>query len=162
MGWQQPQPEQVRAALDWLRGQDPRLSLEALAYQLRGAGYGAQEVAAAIASRRAELDAAIPAGSDLRRRAAAILIVAFVATWGVLSWFLVNPRESYYKFGSAAAMVLALLLGFFGLISLLGISQSGRLRRGAEGALVAVLTIPFVLLVIVAGLCVVTTNGLNI
>jgi len=162
MGWQQPQPEQVQAALDWLRGQDPRLSLDALARSLRGAGYGAQEVAAAIEIRQAELDAALPAGSDLRRRAAAILIVAFFGTWAVMSVILIRPVDSYWHAGGAAALILGALLGGVLLLSLLGVLSSGRLRRGLEGALVAVLTIPFVFLVIIAGLCVVTTNGLTI
>ena len=164
MGWPQPDAEQVAMALAWLRDQDPRLSLRALAGSLRGAGYSADAVSAAVAARQADLDAALPPGTDRRRRAAALLIVAFFGTWAALSILLVQPHPSSgsYGFGPLAAMVLGGILAPILFVSLLGVAASGRLRRGVAGAMVVVLVVPFILLVIVAGLCVVSTNGLAI
>jgi hypothetical protein len=164
MGWPQPDAEQVATALAWLRDQDPRLSLQVLAGSLRGAGYGADVVGAAVAARQADLDAALPPGSDQRRTAAALLIVAFFGTWAALSFLLMQPHANggSYGFGQAAAMVLGVILALILLVSLIGVAASGRLRRGVAGAMAVVLAVPFILLVIVAGLCVVSTNGLTI
>ena len=97
MGWPQPDPEAVETALGWLREQDPRLTLDALGEQLREAGYGEPEITAAVAARQAELDAALPPGSDLRGGAAAILVVTFLAVWGSISLALVvgHVRTQY-------------------------------------------------------------------
>ena len=160
MGWPQPQPDVVQAALAWLREQDPRLSLDALAGQLRAAGYGELEVNAAIQARQAELDAALPPGSDLRRRASTVLIVAFLGTWLVITIASLVGAASNDMYGVLwiYAGILAFLLLVILLPSLAIVRGSGRLRRGSYGALAAVLAIPFVLLVIVAGTCVAFTN----
>ena len=160
MGWPQPQPEAVQAALNWLREQDPRLSLDALAGQLRAAGYGNLEVDAAIRARQAELDAALPPGTDLRRRAATVLIIAFLGTWLVITIAsLVRAANSdMYNAQWIYAGILAFLLLVILLPALAVVRGSGRLRRGSYGALAAVLAIPFVLLVVVAGSCVALTN----
>jgi hypothetical protein len=160
MGWPQPQPEAVQSALDWLRAQDPRLSLDVLAGQLRAAGYGNLEVEAAIRARQAELDAALPPGTDLRRRAATVLIVAFFGTWLVITVATLVRAVSNDMY--SAQWIYAGILAFMLLIILVPtlalVGRSGRLRRGSYGALAAVLAIPFVLLVIVAGTCVAFTN----
>ena len=96
-------------------------------------------------------------------RAAAILVVAFLGTFGVMAFLLLRPDELHSPgMGQLSAMILGVLLAVVGGLSLLGIGVSGRLKRGVQGALVAVLAVPFVFLVIIAGLCVVTTNGLSI
>ena len=160
MSWPQPQPEAVQAALAWLREQDPRLSLDALAGQLRAAGYGDPEVSAAIQARQAELDAALPPGSDLRRRASTILIVAFLGAWLVITIASLVGKASSYMYGAQwiSAAILGFLLFVILVPSLALVRRSGSLRRGSYGALAAVLAIPFVLLVIVAGSCVALTN----
>jgi len=160
MGWPQPQPEAVQAALAWLREQDPRLSLDALTGQLRAAGYGELEVRAAIQARQAELDAALPPGSDLRRRASTILIVAFLGTWLVITIASIVGKADSYMYGAQwiSAGVLAFLLLIILVPSLALVQRSGRLKRGSYGALAAVLAIPFVFLVIVAGTCVALTD----
>jgi hypothetical protein len=159
-----PRPEAVDSAAAWLTEHRATYGTGPLNAQLREGGYSDAEVEAAWARVLGEgaTTAAAPPRGDLRARAASITIVSFLGTFAVLSYFLLNPRVDYASYGSAAVMVLGALLVPIGLLSLLGIANSGRLKRGAEGALVAVLAIPFVMLVIVAGLCVVTTNGLNI
>ncbi len=164
MAWPQPQPEAVQAALDWLRAQDPRLSLDALAGRLRAAGYGNLEVDAAIRARQAELDAALPPGTDLRVRAAAILSIAFLGAWGIISLALVVGQpfaDSGSMFSGTeglSALILGVLLLPVLLIGLAVVRYSGRLRRGSVGAMAWILALPFIYLVIVAGTCVATTQ----
>jgi hypothetical protein len=163
MGWTQPDPEAVETALAWLRGQDPRLTWDALRKQLREAGYGEPEVNAAVAARQAELDAALPPGSDLRGRAAAILVVTFLTVWAGISIALVTGPPNQYLYGAegfSVAILGALLLPML-LVGLALVKVSGRLKRGAAGAMVVVLIVPFIYLVIVAGLCVATTQPFN-
>jgi hypothetical protein len=156
MGWAQPDPGAVETALAWLREQDPRLTLDALGKQLREAGYAEQVVRAAVAARQAELDAALPPGSDLRGRAAAILVVSFLAAWGIISLALVTgtPVQGGYSSEVLGAVILGAVLVPMLLVGLLLIRESGRLKRGVAGAMVMVLIVPFIYLVIVAGLCV--------
>jgi hypothetical protein len=160
MGWPQPQPEAVEAALAWLRQQDPRLSLDSLARQLREAGYGDAEVTAAIAARQAELDAALPPGSDARPRAALILVATYAIAFAVVAGALVTGSSNSTMYGAEgiAALILAGVLLPVLLLGLLAIGMSGRLRRGTEGAMAAVLILPFLYLVVIAGVCVLTTQ----
>jgi hypothetical protein len=156
MGWQQPDPGDVETALAWLREQDPRLTLDALGKQLRKAGYAEPEVTAAVAARRAELDAALPPGSDLRGRAAAVLVVTFFAVWGLIALALVTGTSQGYFSGSGGggALILGAVLLPMLLLGLVIVGASGRLKRGVAGAMVMVLIVPFVYLAVVAGLCV--------
>jgi hypothetical protein len=164
MGWPQPHPEAVQAALNWLREQDPRLSLDALAGQLRAAGYGNLDVETAIRTRQAELDAALPAGTDLRGRATAILTVAFLGVWGVISLALVvgqpfaDDGSMFRGTEGLSAVILGVLLLPVLLIGLAVVRSSGPLRRGSVGAMAWILALPFIYLVIVAGTCVATTQ----
>jgi hypothetical protein len=157
MSWPQPQPEAVEAALAWLRAQDPRHSLDALARQLRDAGYGSLEVDAAIARRQAELDAALPPGTDKRRLAATVLLVAFVGGWAAVTLLLVAGGPYTYMMkgteGIASLILAALLLPAL-LLGLAAVRLSGRLRRGVEGAMAWVLVLPVIYLVVLGGTCV--------
>jgi hypothetical protein len=149
-GWNQARPDAVSGAASWLRAYGATYTREVLDEHLRQAGYRDVEIEAAWVQFTA------PAGRDLRPRAAGYLLVGFVATWGLLAFLLVRDDHGY---GALAAMILAgVLLPILGL-SLVGVGMSDRLRRGVEGALAAILTLPFVLLVIVAGLCVATTGN---
>jgi len=159
-----PRPEAVEAAVAWLRERGDTFTPEALERGLRYGGYTEGEIEAAFKQLASPGGAEpTPVGNDLRARAAVILVVGFLATWGLMSLLLARPNTyGGMDYGPIAAVILAIVLGLFGLISLIAIAVNTRLRRGAEGALVAVLTIPFILLFIIAGLCVVTTNGLNV
>ena len=156
MGWTQPDPEAVETALAWLRGQDPRLTWDALRKQLREAGYGEPEVNAAVAARQAELDAALPPGSDLRGRAAAVLVITFLAAWGIITLALVTgtPEQYLYNSEGIGALILGAALLPMLLVGLVIVRASGRLKRGVAGAMVMVLIVPFIYLVVVAGMCV--------
>jgi hypothetical protein len=100
-----------------------------------------------------------PARRDFRAIAAAIVIVGFLGIWAYVSIPLLLPSGDQRSFiGGTGAAILGMLLGLIGLTTLFFIIDSERLRRGTTGALVAFLTVPFILLFVVAGLCVVTTG----
>jgi hypothetical protein len=113
-------------------------------------------------AQESESGPAAGSGRDLRRRAATILILGTLATWAlvvVFFWiFGSQPERSSYESaswlvvlgGGAIGVCLLVVL----MVSLLAVGLSDRLRRGAEGALVAILAVPFILIVILAGLCV--------
>jgi hypothetical protein len=155
-----PRPEAVETAAEWLRMQGTRYAPEALRERLRAQGYTDAEVAAAEA--RAAPPPEEPARRDLRLPAAVIVIAVFVGTWALIAIPLLNVSKDGMSssFAGTAAGILAFLLGIVGLPTLIIIADSDRLRRGTVGALVVVLTIPFLLLVVVGGLCVATTRGL--
>ncbi len=152
----QPRPEAVDAAIAWLRGHQATFTRDALASGLRDAGYSEAEIAAAF--ERAAIE---PAPRDLRSRAAAILIVAFLGTWLVLVLRMIAMAGTGGFVGMAAVILGAILL-VIGAISFAGIESSSRLRKGSTGMLIGILAVPFVLLVIVAGLCVATTGPLGL
>jgi hypothetical protein len=56
-------------------------------------------------------------------------------------------------------VILGTILLIIGAISFVAIESSSRLRKGSTGMLVGILAVPFILLVIVAGLCVATTTA---
>jgi hypothetical protein len=155
----EPRPEAVEAALAWLRGHEATFTRDALASGLRDAGYSEAEIAAAFG--RLDREALEPAPRDLRSRAAAILVVAFLGTWLVLVLRMIAVAGTG-GFVPVAAVILGTILLVIGAISFVGIESSSRLRTGTTGVLVAILAIPFVLLVIVAGLCVATTGPLGL
>ena len=94
----------------------------------------------------------------MRGRAAAILVVTFLAAWGIISLALVTGEPIVYDAGGTAAFILGAALLPMLLLGLAIIKVSGRLKRGAAGAMAVVLVVPFIYLVIVAGACVVTTQ----
>ena len=159
MSGSEPRPEAVEAALDWLRGHRATFTRDALASGLRDAGYSEAEIAAAFG--RLDREAIEPATQDLRSRAAAILVVGFLGTWLVLVLRMIAIAGTGGWVGTAAVILGAILL-VIGAISFVGIESSSRLRKGTTGALVAILAVPFVLLVIVAGLCVATTGPIGL
>jgi hypothetical protein len=160
MDWPQPRPEAVETALTWLREQDPRLSPEALAARLRSQGYTESEVSEAIRVRRSELEAGVPPARDLRRPATAVLVTTFLATWGVITLgLLARPSSSgLYGLEGVAALILGALLLPMLVVGLALIRNNRRLQRGVMGAMALVLAVPFIYLVVVAGVCVATTN----
>ena len=99
-------PEAVVQAATWILDTKGRYTREALTERLAGAGYTEAEIAAAhdeAARRMLE-----PVPTDLRRRAALILVAAYVGTWLVLTLVLIQPTDSGGAgYGTLAAMVLA-------------------------------------------------------
>jgi hypothetical protein len=155
----EPRPEAVEAATSWLREHQATLTEDALTAGLREAGYSEAEIAAAFG--RLDREAIEPAPRDLRARAAVILVLGFLGTWLVLVLRMIAIAGTGGWVGTAAVILGAILL-VIGAISFAAIESSSRLRKGTTGALVAILAVPFVLLVIVAGLCVATTGPIGL
>jgi hypothetical protein len=154
-----PDPQAVERALAYLREHGRAYTREALGASLQEQGFSGRDVEAAWARYRAEQAEPRGAGRDLRGRASIILLVAFVGTWAVLSLpMLTGSSLSSYGAGTVATAILTFLLGVVLVASLSAVRRSRRLERGVEGALVAILAVPFVLLFVVAGLCVATVN----
>lgn len=134
-----------------------RFTEAALAAAAQSSGYTPDEIATAIASvakRRADEAAAKPVKARARR----YVLAAYGITFVVFAFALLRPTPP--GFGPVALGIL----GFTMLIALLlGLAWVGGRRPSAEhaeGALGVMLAVPFVLLIVVAGLCVVTTGSL--
>jgi len=152
----------VKAATAWLLAHQDRYTEAALFEELRTSGYSDEEITAI----RAEAQRLAPPPPvddtqyrDYRAIAAIILIVAFLGVWALVTipWML-PPAGNTYGMSQVVGGILAFALGLIALPTLIVIIDSKRLRRGTLGALVAFLTVPFILLFVVAGLCVVTTG----
>ncbi len=150
-------PEAVSSGAEWLDKRREVYSRAVLSSDLRAAGYSDAEVEAAweLADQRRAAESVDH--QDLRTRAALITTAAFLGVWAVLSLWLMADKGSGY--GALLAVILAACLFVVLLASLIGIAVSERLRQGAEGAMVAVLVVPFIMLFILAGLCVSATRG---
>ena len=154
-----PRREAIDRATEWLVANGTRYTAEALHHRLRESGdFTDAEIAAAEARAARALESADgPPPTDLRGRAGAIVVAAYVLVWAGLAWALVAGPAST-SFGSIAAGILAVALAPIGLVSYFVIDANDGLRRGATTAFTLALAIPFVLLVGIAGTCVVTTG----
>lgn len=132
----------------------------ALAHAAEAAGYGPEEIAAAaqaVARRRADEAAAKPVKARARR----YILAAYGITFLLFAIAFLRPTatQSPYVGGSlllgilAFAMLIALLLGF------VWVAARRPSAERAEGALGVMLAVPFVLLILVAGLCLATTSS---
>ncbi len=139
----------------YVRDQRDRYTHDAIADQLRIAGYAESVVAEAML----EFDRPEGAASnrDLRNRATAILVVTFLGTWLILTLLLLG-RDDMYGVGQIASMILGVLLGIVLLLSLAYVRGHRKLAAGVEGALVSALTVPFIFWFAITGLCVATVN----
>jgi hypothetical protein len=152
----------VKAATAWLLANRDRYTEAALLDELRTSGYSEEEITAI----RSEAQRLAPPPRvdetpyrDYRAIAAVILIVAFLGVWALVTipWML-PPEGNTIGMAQLVGGILAFALGLIALPTLIVIIDSKRLRRGTIGALVAFLTVPFILLFIVAGVCVMTTG----
>jgi hypothetical protein len=153
----------IKEAAAWLLANRDRYTEQALVEELRGSGYTEEEIAGirAEAARLAPPPAPEePGRRDYRAIAAVIVIVSFLGVWAFLSipWLFPGPDAPYFPGGTGAA-ILGTILALGAALVLYTIFDSERLRRGSAGTLVAFLTFPFILLFVVAGLCVVTTGA---
>jgi hypothetical protein len=148
---------------DYLWSNRDRFTEAALATAAEGAGYGSDEIAAAagaVARRRADEAAARP----IKARARRSVLLAYGITWLVFAFLFLRPEADsvgYYRgVGPFALGILAVVLFLTLLLALAWIATQRPSADRAESALSIMLSVPFVLLVIVAGLCVTTTQSL--
>jgi hypothetical protein len=138
------------ALVDYLRANRGWVTDEALAEAARRAGHTSEAIAQAMAQIRAA-DISVPA----RTRARAVVVVAYLLTYGVLVVAMFSAaRTSYIDAAGLGTFFLSITLGIALLISLVLV---GRSRAGGTNMVLAVTSIvvlPMIMLVVIAGLCV--------
>jgi hypothetical protein len=131
-------------------GRYTRFALEQAA---RAAGYSDNDIAAAWSRIDMEEGGKAPAG-----RAAAVarsvILVLYVATFAI---FVGGSDMSQRTYGVGVA-ILAVTLVVTGIISLLVVGRAKVVSRNPSAAIAGLLALPFILLFIVAGLCIATTG----
>ena len=131
----------------WYRANGARYTQEALARVARDAGYTEAEIEAAVARGG---DAVL--GRSTRTRAAWVLAGLYLATFLLL----VLPTTMGTQTYGVGPIILALLLGLIGLVFFLRIRRGRSIPEATLAGFTSLLAVPVVLLLIVAGICVVT------
>ena len=154
----------MEAAAAFVVNNRQRYTPDALRARLREFGYAEAVIDAAFRAERAERREAEragqerPAGSrDLRGRAATIVIAVAVAAWVVVALISAKPLPpgSNLDFGPLILSIMAVVLGLVVLVSLLVVGLSKKLRRGADGLLVAAVVLPVIVVLGIGGTCLV-------
>lgn len=160
--WSGVVEDRVERLSAWLAEHSETYTPEALRTAAEDGGFTGDEIDAAVESaerRRDNLRAAGP----LRTRARVIVLGAYVLVYAGLAWALLSaPNLDDYGSGEIALVVLTIVLGVSLLTSLAWVGRRGRAPARLEGALVAILVLPLILLGAVAGLCVVTTQPFGV
>jgi hypothetical protein len=125
----------------------------ALDQAARAAGYSDNDIAAAWSRIDMEEGGKAPAG----RSAAIARIVILVLYLATFVLFVAGSDMSQRTYGVGVA-ILAVTLLIVGGVSLLIVGRSKVVSRNLPAAVTSLLALPFILLVIVAGLCVATTG----
>jgi hypothetical protein len=131
-------------------GRYTRFALEQAA---RAAGYSDNDIAAAWTLIDMEDGGKAPA-ARFAAIAKAIVVVLYLATFAL---FVAGSDMSARTYG-VGVPILAVVLLIAGGISLLIVSRSKVVSRNPLAALATLLAVPFIFLVVVAGLCVATTG----
>lgn len=144
-GWGYPAMSDARLLELYFDANWDRFTEESLRAQALQAGYSADVVESAIARPRGGAVAA-PVQATARR----ILVIAYLGTWAWLTFSMALNSSSAAGIGAA---VLSFTLIVAGLLSRWWVRSSGRRITVAGSGLVMLLSLPFVLLVLVAGAC---------
>ena len=157
-GWAGATEDRVDRLSAYFVEQGDRYTVEALRTAAADAGFTPEEIEAAaalVATRRQNAEAARP----LRTRARWIVLVAYGLVYAALAVALLQaPNLDNYGMGEFSLIVLTFLLGIALLISIVWVNRRGRSPARLEGAMLAMLVLPMILLLGVAGLCVATTR----
>jgi hypothetical protein len=132
---------------------------ESLGRAAMAAGYSHEEVLAAIARVEASF-AAAEASAPKRALAQRAILAAYGVTYLVLAVALLTQRNAY-GYGSIALFILTVVLGLALLLSMLWARRSRWVDQGTSVNIAVILSLPVILLVLVAGSCVVTTFPLS-
>lgn len=151
----------ITDAVAWLRVNRIRYTDLALNHELRTAGYSEDEIGLI----RAEVDRLDPPRQhtwpeyhDYRMTAGIIVIVSFFIVWAVISVpFLLQGSGASGMGGILSGILFSVLAVILG-VTLVAINYSDGLQRATAGTVAAALAFPFVMLFIVAGICVATTR----
>lgn len=155
-----PAPAPPTAAVDsramlvqyFLRNEG-RYTPEALRGAASAAGYSAEDIAAAWSQSQIGLEGRASSGR-FANPARLIVLALYLATFVLLVAFSTMSERTY----GVGPPILAVALLVTGAISLARVGQTRLVSKDPLLALAGMLAVPFVLLVIVAGLCVLTTS----
>jgi ABC-type multidrug transport system fused ATPase/permease subunit len=160
-GWQAATEDRVDRLTAYFVEHEGRYTLEALRAAASDAGFTSEEIDLAgqrLATRREIAQASRP----IRARARWIVLGAYALVYAVLAWALLSaPNLGSYGMGEFALIVLSVVLGIGLVISIVWVNRR-RLPARLEGALPGILALPLIMLVAVAGLCVVTTRPFGV
>jgi hypothetical protein len=148
-----PYPGQpVESLARYLELNQDRFTDEALGRAARDAGYPDAEIDQARARVRARAAAA-----PVRARATVAVLGAYLVTYAVLvAGMFASEYARRYGGHVVGAVILAVLLGFALLISRWWLRDRGAKMSEAATGLAALISVPLVLLVAVAGICIST------
>jgi hypothetical protein len=148
--------DRVASLSDYFLAGAARYTPEALRQAASGAGYSPEEIEEAYSrANRRQRDEEVTA--PVRRRALWIVVAAYALAYTALGVALVGSDNLY----GAATIALGVLTFVLGVALLISINWVRGRRPSAErlqGAMLTMLSLPFVLLVSVAGLCIATTR----
>lgn len=150
-------PEAAGAALSaagYLRANRLRFTRDALDAALRKAGYPESEIGAAWSVLEAEDRAA--GRSDQRGFVATVLVAAYAGVWLLyVAAFATVPRQTL-DFRDVAFLVFGVVLGVPLLVALVVLFRSRTLRATDRRAAIGALTVPLLVLLVLAGTCLAT------
>ena len=144
--------DRVRRLTEYFADNQASMTHEALGRQASAKGYSEAEIE--VASAAAEVRRAPDAAA--KGRARRVILGLYLVTYLVLSAGMLMSN-AFYGVAPIAMLILAVVLGLALAISLASIRRR-HLDVGHDGALAALVALPLVLLVAVAGLCVFTTG----
>jgi hypothetical protein len=138
----------------YLRANREKYTPESLGRAAREAGFTDAEIEAAF--ERAGGNATV-VGAPQRAQARALVVAVYAVTFlGFAVLMLSKPSAMQYGWGFAL-IILAVALGLSLLLSLWTIGRATPTAATASGAIASMVAMPVVLLLVLAGLCVMTT-----
>ena len=146
--------DRVASLTEYFLAGAERYTPEALRQAASEAGYSPAEIDEATRRQRDEELAA-----PIRRSARWIVLAAYGLVYGVLA-LVFRGYDDRYGFATIAFAVLTVVLGSALLISIFWIRGRRPSAERLQGAMVTMLSLPLVLLVSVAGLCIAATRSL--
>lgn len=145
----QPTAEKLQA---YVHANAGKFTDAAITAELLRAGYDRADITAALSGA-----AAADVSAPVRSRARRIVILAYLLTYGLLvAGMLTNSGSGSYGAGIIGTIVLTVVLGLAFLIAAVWLRRQGSRERPVAPDLTAMIAIPLILLVIVAGACLAT------
>lgn len=169
-----PKVSPLEDAIVFIEEQGETYTVEALYEALIDAGYPSDVANEAIRMREEDRKPALAAptrgsedmplkraspGMDQRMRAAGGLIAGAVLAWLACALILAAMEGEEGIFIGIGPVILAIVMSIVLLVALAAAGMNRSLQRGAQGALVTFLVIPFVIFFGLAGTCVVIMAG---
>lgn len=150
-----PTPTAPDPIVEYIAANRSQYTRNAMRDRLIDAGHDPAAVDAALDADARSAGAAAPpsgwAAQNPRFIAATLVFAAYVGMWIVFALLTNWEAPPYVTFTTWA---FALVLGLFGLVSLVYIGMTKRLTTGGQAAILGAMIIPLVLLLILAGICV--------